>query len=94
MFTGCVHAGVFNTIDQARAVCGPNRSTRSSAGSTSAPATPAPNIHLTSDGLREREVTHVMPMHGSGLPAHSVLRAELADRCLQPAVGTVLRFDV
>jgi len=93
VLTGCAHAGVLNTIDRAREICGPKPVHAVLGGfHLGFPTTPAENVRLTSEGLGEREVSHVMPMHCSGLAAHSLLRQELPDRYLQPAVGTVLTF--
>ena len=93
VLTGCAHAGVLNTIDQAREVCGP-RPVHAVLGGfhLGFPTTPRENVRLTVDGMRERDVAHVIPMHCSGLPTHAAFRDELSDRYLQPSVGTVLRF--
>ena len=93
VLTGCAHAGVLNTIDQAREICGP-RPVHAVLGGfhLGFPTTPRANVRLTVDGMRERDVAHIIPLHCSGLPTHAAFRDELSDRYLQPSVGTVLRF--
>jgi 7,8-dihydropterin-6-yl-methyl-4-(beta-D-ribofuranosyl)aminobenzene 5'-phosphate synthase len=93
VLTGCAHAGVLNTIDRAREVCGPKPVHVVMGGfHLGFPTTPRENVRLTVEGMREREVSHIMPMHCSGLPTHAAFCDELPERYLQPAVGTVLRF--
>ncbi|GLY92538.1 dihydropteroate synthase [Actinoallomurus iriomotensis] len=93
VLTGCAHAGVLNTIDRARKICG-DRPVHAVLGGfhLGFPTTPAANVDLTLQGMRERGVSHIMPMHCSGLSTHAAFRAEVPDRYVQPAVGTVLRF--
>jgi len=93
VLTGCAHAGVLNTIDRAREVCGPKPVHAVLGGfHLGFPTAPERNVKLTVEGMREREVSHVIPMHCSGLPAHAAFRDQMPGRYLQPAVGTVLRF--
>lgn len=93
VLTGCAHAGVLNTIDRAREICGPQPILAVLGGfHLGFPTTPRANVELTLEGMREREVRHVLPMHCSGLHTHASFREQLPDRYLQPAVGTVLRF--
>lgn len=93
VLTGCAHAGVLNTIDRARELTG-GRPVHAVLGGfhLGFPTTPAQNVDLTLAGMEERGVSHIMPMHCSGLPTHARLRSESPERYLQPAVGTVLRF--
>ncbi|MEU0280481.1 MBL fold metallo-hydrolase [Streptomyces sp. NPDC006195] len=93
VLTGCAHAGVINTIAQARAVCGP-RPIRAVMGGfhLGFPTTPAENVGLTTNALAELEVATVMPMHCSGLHTHARLARDLPSHYVQPAVGTVLHF--
>ncbi|MEQ3553769.1 MBL fold metallo-hydrolase [Pseudonocardia nematodicida] len=93
VLTGCAHAGVLNTIDRARAICGPEPVLAVMGGfHLGFPTTPHDNVDLTVGGMRERDVRHIVPMHCSGLPAHAAFRSSAPDRYLQPSVGTVLRF--
>jgi len=93
ILTGCAHAGVINTIAQARAVCGP-KPVRAVMGGfhLGFPTTPAENVGLTSAALAELEVATVMPMHCSGLRTHARLAHDLSAHYVQPSVGTVLHF--
>jgi 7,8-dihydropterin-6-yl-methyl-4-(beta-D-ribofuranosyl)aminobenzene 5'-phosphate synthase len=93
VLTGCAHAGVLNTIDRAREICGPKPVHAVMGGfHLGFPTTPRENVALTVDGMREREVSHIVPMHCSGLHTHAAFVDQLPDRYLQPAVGTVLTF--
>lgn len=93
VLTGCAHAGVLNTIDRAKQVSGNERVHAVMGGfHLGFPTTPASNVERTLTGLQEREVAWVMPMHCSGLATHANFSAGLADRYLQPSVGTILRF--
>lgn len=93
VLTGCAHAGVVNTIEQARAVCGP-KPVRAVMGGfhLGFPTTPAENVDLTAAAFAELEVATVMPMHCSGLRTHTRLSTGMSANYVQPAVGTVLRF--
>lgn len=93
MLTGCAHAGVLNTIDRARDICGPKPVLAVLGGfHLGFPTTPTENVDLTIAGMLEREVSHVIPMHCSGLQTHAAMLARMPEQYLQPAVGTVLRF--
>lgn len=93
VLTGCAHAGVLNTIDRARGICGPKPVHAVMGGfHLGFPTTPRGNVRLTLEGMREREVSHIIPMHCSGLHTHATFHDELPDRYLQPSVGTVLGF--
>jgi 7,8-dihydropterin-6-yl-methyl-4-(beta-D-ribofuranosyl)aminobenzene 5'-phosphate synthase len=93
VLTGCAHAGVLNTIDRAREICGPKRVLAVLGGfHLGFPTTPRENVELTVEGMREREVSRVVPMHCSGLRTHAAMLQHLPDQYLQPAVGTVLTF--
>lgn len=93
VLTGCAHAGVLNTVDQARAVCGPRPVLAVLGGfHLGFPTTPSDNVALTLTGMLERDVRTVVPMHCSGLATHTRFSGEMPDRYLQPSVGTTLRF--
>ena len=93
VLTGCAHAGGLNTIDRAREICGPTPVHAVMGGfHLGFPTTPRENVRLTLAGMREREVSHIIPMHCSGLHTHAAFQSELPERYLQPAVGTTLRF--
>ncbi len=93
VLTGCAHAGVVNTIRRAMAVH-PGRPVRAVMGGfhLGFPTTPQENVAHTVEALRELEVGLVMPMHCSGLRAHTAISTDLASTYVQPAVGTVLHF--
>jgi 7,8-dihydropterin-6-yl-methyl-4-(beta-D-ribofuranosyl)aminobenzene 5'-phosphate synthase len=91
VFTGCAHAGVINTITQARSICGP-RPVRAVMGGfhLGFPSTPPEHVGLTADAFAELDVRSVMPMHCSGLRAHAHFSDVLSDRYIQPSVGATL----
>jgi 7,8-dihydropterin-6-yl-methyl-4-(beta-D-ribofuranosyl)aminobenzene 5'-phosphate synthase len=93
VLTGCAHAGVINTIQRAREICG-NQPVRAVMGGfhLGFPTTPGENVALTAAALADLNVATVMPMHCSGLAAHARLSAEQPASYIQPAVGTVLHF--
>ena len=93
VLTGCAHAGVLNTIDRAREICGPKPVHAIMGGfHLGFPTTPRENVSLTLDGMREREVSHIIPMHCSGLHTHAAFLDQMPEQYLQPSVGTVLRL--
>lgn len=93
VLTGCAHAGVINTINRARQVCG-DRPIRAVMGGfhLGFPTTPTQNVGLTADALRQLGVATVMPMHCSGLRTHAHLSTTMPDHYVQPSTGTVLHF--
>lgn len=93
VLTGCAHAGVVNTVAQAKAIYG-DRPVRAVMGGfhLGFPTTPKENVAKTVAALRDMDVQTIMPMHCSGLAAHSAFSQGLPDRYVQPAVGTILRF--
>jgi 7,8-dihydropterin-6-yl-methyl-4-(beta-D-ribofuranosyl)aminobenzene 5'-phosphate synthase len=93
VLTGCAHAGVLNTIDRAREIAGPKPVHAVMGGfHLGFPTTPRENVRLTLEGMLEREVSRIVPMHCSGLHTHATFADATPDRYLQPSVGTVLRF--
>lgn len=93
VLTGCAHAGVLNTIDQARRVCGPRPVLAVLGGfHLGFPTTPSDHVALTLTGMLERDVRTIVPMHCSGLPTHARFSVEAPDRYRQPSVGTTFRF--
>lgn len=94
VLTGCAHAGVLNTVRRARAVCGADRPVRAVMGGfhLGFPTTPEDHVGRTVEGLAELGAALVMPMHCSGLPAHTAFSTRAPDRYVQPAVGTRLHF--
>lgn len=93
VLTGCAHAGVVNTVHQAKRIRG-DRPVRAVMGGfhLGFPTTPKENVAATVSALRELDVQTIMPMHCSGLAAHTAFSTDLAERYVQPAVGTVLHF--
>jgi 7,8-dihydropterin-6-yl-methyl-4-(beta-D-ribofuranosyl)aminobenzene 5'-phosphate synthase len=93
VLTGCAHAGVVNTVAQARRLRG-DRPVRAVMGGfhLGFPTTPRENVAKTVEALTDLDVQTIMPMHCSGLAAHAAFSQGLPDRYVQPAVGTVLRF--
>lgn len=93
VLTGCAHAGVVNTVMQARRLFG-DRPVRAVMGGfhLGFPTTPRENVAHTVAALRDLDVKTIMPMHCSGLAAAAAFSTDLADRYVQPAVGTVLHF--
>jgi len=93
VLTGCAHAGVVNTLHQARALAG-DRPVRAVMGGfhLGFPTTPKENVAKTVAAFHDLEVRTVVPMHCSGLRAHVAMSTDLADRYVQPAVGTTFVF--
>lgn len=93
VLTGCAHAGVVNTVHRARELAG-DRPVRAVLGGfhLGFPTTPAENVQLTVDALRDLDVACVVPMHCSGLRAHTAVSQQLPERYVQPSVGTTFRF--
>lgn len=91
VLTGCAHAGVVNTINQARVIVG-DKPVRAVMGGfhLGFPTTPRENVGLTVDALKDLEIQTIMPMHCSGNRTHAHLAND--DHYVQPAVGTVLHF--
>jgi 7,8-dihydropterin-6-yl-methyl-4-(beta-D-ribofuranosyl)aminobenzene 5'-phosphate synthase len=93
VLTGCAHAGVVNTVHRALQTH-PDRPIRAVMGGfhLGFPTTPAENVAHTVQALRDLGADLIMPMHCSGLRAHTAFSTELAETYVQPAVGTVLHF--
>ena len=93
VLTGCAHAGVVNTIRRAQELTG-NERIRAVMGGfhLGFPTTPVENVDKTVEALRDLAVETIMPMHCSGLRAHTAFSTGLADNYVQPAVGSVLHF--
>lgn len=93
ILTGCAHAGVINTITQARRVCG-DKPIRAVIGGfhLGFPSTPTECVGLTANALRDLDVRSVVPMHCSGLRAHAHFADALDGSYVQPAVGSALHF--
>lgn len=93
VLTGCAHAGVVNTVTQARAVLG-DRPIRAVMGGfhLGFPSTPQENVGLTVSALQELEVRSIMPMHCSGLRAHASFSETFPETYIQPAVGTTVHI--
>ena len=93
ILTGCAHAGVVNTVMQAKAIFGDYPIKAVIGGfHLGFPTTPKENISKTLAELRSLDVQTIMPMHCSGLAAHAAFSVEMPDRYIQPSVGSVLHF--
>jgi 7,8-dihydropterin-6-yl-methyl-4-(beta-D-ribofuranosyl)aminobenzene 5'-phosphate synthase len=93
VLTGCAHAGVVNTVHQARVVAGDRQVAAVLGGfHLGFPTTPLANVAKTVDAFRELEIGCVVPMHCSGLRAHVAMSTDLDGRYVQPAVGSTFRF--
>lgn len=93
VLTGCAHAGVVNTVRRARELVG-EKPVRAVLGGfhLGFPTTPAENVQLTVDAFAELEVQCVVPMHCSGLGAHTAFSQQMPRSYVQPSVGTTFRF--
>lgn len=93
VLTGCGHAGVVNTIYRARAIAG-DKPIRAVLGGfhLGFPTTPPENVEKTVKSFVDLDVGMVVPMHCSGLRAHTAVAATMPKSYVQPAVGTVLHF--
>jgi 7,8-dihydropterin-6-yl-methyl-4-(beta-D-ribofuranosyl)aminobenzene 5'-phosphate synthase len=93
VLTGCAHAGVINSLHKAIELTGTERIRAVMGGfHLGFPTTPRENVRLTIDALKQLQVETVMPMHCSGLRAHSYMQEDLTSGYVQPSVGSVLRF--
>ena len=93
VLTGCAHAGVVNTIHRAQELTG-NQRIRAVMGGfhLGFPTTPVENVDKTLEALRDLEVQTVVPMHCSGLRAHTAFSTGMEDNYVQPAVGSNFIF--
>jgi len=93
VLTGCAHAGVVNTIIRAKEIAG-DKPIRAVLGGfhLGFPTTPKENVDKTVAAFKELGVKMVMPMHCSGLRAHTAFAAGMPTSYVQPAVGSSLRF--
>jgi len=93
VITGCAHAGVLNTIDRARMMF-PDTPVHAVIGGfhLGFPTTPEANVEMTLQGMMDRDVRHIVPMHCSGLHTHARFQHDATERYIQPSVGTVLSF--
>jgi 7,8-dihydropterin-6-yl-methyl-4-(beta-D-ribofuranosyl)aminobenzene 5'-phosphate synthase len=93
VLTGCAHAGVINTIHRARKISG-EKPIRAVIGGfhLGFPTTPAENVAKTVEAMRDLNVQMIVPMHCSGLHAHSAFSSTLPRQYVQPAVGSSLWF--
>ena len=93
VITGCAHAGVLNTVDRAREMFDDTHVLAAIGGfHLGFPTTPESNVQLTLDGMLDRDIKHVVPMHCSGLRTHARFSMDAPERYIQPSVGTVLSF--
>jgi 7,8-dihydropterin-6-yl-methyl-4-(beta-D-ribofuranosyl)aminobenzene 5'-phosphate synthase len=92
--TGCAHAGVVNTLTQAKSLLGADTRLLAVCGGfhLGFPTTPAENVTKTVSALNELGLELVMPMHCSGLRAQVALSQQFDGQYVQPSVGTTLRF--
>jgi 7,8-dihydropterin-6-yl-methyl-4-(beta-D-ribofuranosyl)aminobenzene 5'-phosphate synthase len=93
VLTGCAHAGVINSLHEAIELTRTERVRAVMGGfHLGFPTTPRENVGLTIDALKQLQVQTVMPMHCSGLRAHSTMQETLTSGYVQPSVGSVLQF--
>jgi 7,8-dihydropterin-6-yl-methyl-4-(beta-D-ribofuranosyl)aminobenzene 5'-phosphate synthase len=94
VLTGCAHAGVVNTVKRAIELVG-DRPVAAVIGGfhLGFPTTPVENVTRTVEALSQLGVQAVMPMHCSGLRAHSSFSASQDVQYLQPSVATRLHFE-
>jgi len=93
VLVGCSHAGVINSIARARALLGDGPICAVFGGfHLGFPTTPTENVSLTADAFKQLEVQHVIPMHCSGLRAHSSFFEDPAVPYIQPSVGSRFLF--
>lgn len=89
--TGCAHAGLVNTVHQARRVTGEHRVAGLIGGFHLNAASEA-RLEETARALVDWNVGFVMPCHCSGGPATEFMREALGSRVLTPMAGDVLEF--
>jgi len=92
VITGCCHAGVFNTIAAARAIC-PGAPLYALAGGLHLNFLDEQKLEGVVAGLVEENPGLVLPMHCTGALAQQVLRNRLGGRCPFTTVGLTLTLD-
>jgi 7,8-dihydropterin-6-yl-methyl-4-(beta-D-ribofuranosyl)aminobenzene 5'-phosphate synthase len=93
VLTGCAHAGVVNSMMRAREISG-DKPIRAVMGGfhLGFPTTPEQNVDKTIDSMAEFDVQMIVPMHCSGLRAHTGFSTKLPRSYVQPSVGTTFRL--
>ena len=92
VITGCCHAGVFNTIAAARAIC-PGLPLYALVGGLHLNFLDERRIEEVVAGIVEENPGMVLPMHCTGALAQQVLRNRLGARCPFTTVGLTLELD-
>ncbi len=92
VIVSCAHAGVVNTIEQARRVTGESRILAVIGGMHLTSAT-ADVIDAALAALEAFRPAYVAPMHCTGNRALQALATRLADAYVHPSVGTRYVFD-
>lgn len=91
VISGCAHAGLINTVHQARRVTGEHR-VAGLIGGFHLNAASETRLEETARVLIDWNVGFVMPCHCSGGAATAFMRAALGERVLSPQAGDVLEF--
>ncbi|BEQ13590.1 MBL fold metallo-hydrolase [Desulfoferula mesophila] len=92
VITGCCHAGVFNTIAAAQAIC-PGVPLYALVGGLHLNFLDAAQLEGVVAGLLEENPGLVLPMHCTGALAQQTLRNRLGARCPFTTVGMTLALD-
>lgn len=94
VLTGCGHAGVINSINQAMRITSIDQVAAIMGGfHLGFPGTPEENVEKTIASLKEIGVKQVVPMHCTGLGATSEIARALPEAFCQPSVGTRFVFE-
>lgn len=91
VISGCAHAGLINTVHQARRITGEHRVAGLIGGFHLNAATEA-RLEETARVLIDWNVGFVMPCHCSGEAATAFMRAALGERVLSPRAGDTMEF--
>ncbi|MCB2190130.1 MAG: MBL fold metallo-hydrolase [Deltaproteobacteria bacterium] len=92
VITGCCHAGVFNTIAAAQAIC-PGVPLYALVGGLHLNFLDTKQLEGIVAGLIEENPGLVLPMHCTGALAQQVMRNRLGARCPFTTVGLTLALD-
>ena len=91
VITSCGHAGIINTVRQAREVSGVQKLHALVGGMHLGPA-PAPYLEQVVRELKSLEPDVVVPMHCSGLNFAQIMREQMPDKLLISTTGSRVAF--
>lgn len=91
VLSACAHAGIINTVLQAKEVTGEER-VHAILGGFHLSGAPAEKIEKTAEGLSQFNPDMIVPMHCTGFQALKAISGKLGDAFVLYSVGTEYRF--